>query len=183
MLRESSSHMAILGRKEVHCGKGRVPCAELLQVLAVPSHLEEDGTLSQNTLQLESSGALHSPLLCIFLNIHPFHTQPDKKSCFFFSSFCSLKFKQASEAQTHRIPHCWFLIKVYPRNTHPTKAFDCSTVPAPVDAPGMSQLMVWPEKEERSKATADSETEEVATASVILCNLRGRGVASIATGC
>ena len=84
MLRESSSHMAILGRKEVHCGKGRVPCAELLQVLAVPSHLEEDGTLSQNTLQLESSGALHSPLLCIFLNIHPFHTQPDKKSCFFF---------------------------------------------------------------------------------------------------
>lgn len=59
MLRESSSHMAILGRKEVHCGKGRVPCAELLQVLAVPSHLEEDGTLSQNTLQLESSGALH----------------------------------------------------------------------------------------------------------------------------
>ena len=60
MLRESSSHMAILGRKEVHCGKGRVPCAELLQVLAVPSHLEED-TLSQNTLQLELSGALHKP--------------------------------------------------------------------------------------------------------------------------
>lgn len=169
------------------CIVGRKGCLVLSCSRSWQCHLTWKRTLCLRTLCSWSCPGLsisHSPLLCIFLNIHPFHTQPDKE-LLLFSFFLFSKFQQIPRPPKpkHRIPHCWFLIKVYPRNTHPTKAFDCSTVPVPVDAPGMSQLMVWPEKEERSKATADSETEEVATASVILYNPRGRGVASIATGC
>lgn len=54
MLRERCSHMAILERQKVLCGKGRVPCAEALQCAAIPSHLKE-ATPSQNILQLEWS--------------------------------------------------------------------------------------------------------------------------------
>lgn len=116
-LRESSSHMAILGREEVHCGKGRLTFAELCPCLAMRSHLEQD-ILFQDILQLELSMTLHKPFSS---GVHIFYmsfTHSQVKTVFLFSKFIQtprpLKPKQRVPLSGSR---CQFLIKVYPMYT------------------------------------------------------------------